>query len=1090
VFRTSPPWKCWAALLFSTASFLARGIAAEEVVVLSHSAEIKSHTAILARPKFSDKLRLVKVKAPWHQVEFRQDGTTQRGWIHEAHLLPRNLTDEELAALVQASGTWDEGAEPEVRGDYQAALALRGRAHQAFLQLLGARHMLNAAQANDLAGLHTRLGDHAKAVPLLQQALETHKVVLGKEHPNYATSLDNLAKAYCDMGDHARAEPLALQALDIRKSSLGEDHPDYARSLHNLGELYRCMADYERAEPLIRQAIAIKKAELGDNNAEYAESLDSLAIMYRTMGDFARAEPLARQAVDIHKAAQGEKHPNYASSLNNLAALYHDMGVFVRAEPLYRESMEIHKAILGKNHPSYAGSMNNLAAMYKEMHEYARAEPLYRQAMEIHKDVLGENHPDYAGSLNNLAELYRGTGEYERAEPLMRQAVEIKKAALGADHPSYASSLNNLALLYEQMDDAARAEPLMHEALRIQKAVLGESHPDYAVNLSALGKLLGRQGRWPQAADQFNRARRATRRHVARVLPSLAVDQQRAFLDAGYQQWLALALSIPLAQPHDVRLAALAAEWAINGKGIVHEVLAARALLARESTNPDVAPIAQELATVRQRLAALALSVPAPGEVAARQTNLARLEGEAEDLAKRLGQATGTDYVADPWVDLTQVRQALGPHSALVEIVRMSVADSDANSFQPPRYVAWVIPAAQCDAPVQVVDLGDAAAIDQAVSDLRDALVGAPAVIAERGEPAAVDQVDQQLRQVAQLVLDPLLPLLRDATDVVVSPDASLWLVPWAALSLADGSYAIERYTLRYVISGRDLVQRKQAKAQSAPLIVANPRYGLPPRDVAQRTAQLAGDLARRGAARLSVDAIPTNWAELPATEAEALAEVPRIKALTGDDPRVCLQVDAIEAVVKATNRPRMLVLATHGYFLPDQEVKLDEQGGMLADGDRPKPALTVAGKPLENPLLRCGLVFAGANTRNQRTDETADDGLLTGLEIVGMDLRGTELVVLSACETGLGDVRNGEGVAGLRQAFQLAGAEAVVATLWQIPDKDTAIIMGDFFANLAAGQSKAEALRNAQLKRIAERRERNGAAHPLFWAAFTLTGN
>jgi CHAT domain-containing protein len=402
--------------------------------------------------------------------------------------------------------------------------------------------------------------------------------------------------------------------------------------------------------------------------------------------------------------------------------------------------------------------------------------------------------------------------------------------------------------------------------------------------------------------------------------------------------------------------------------------------------------------------------------------------------------------------------------------------------FQPDRYGAWLVTSMD-EGDVVFVDLGDAAEINALIGNALRAIQESAEKLAEQDEELAAGEANDALARLSLRIWQPIEARLGTSTSIILSPDANLWLVPWVALPRGDDSLLIDRCTVSFLNTARDLLREAPNAQPTAPVVLADPDYQLANGGKAAGQVRGAPGHAEPRRPPVGLDKVVFN--RLPGTRAEATAVAPHLETYAGSPPQLLLGGDAREQMVRLARNPRVLLLSTHGYFLSDTEsieITTTQHGRGITTG-------TIRGQVPVNPLLRCGLALAGANTRNQRGNEATDDGILTGLEIVGMDLRGTELVVLSACETGLGDVRNGEGVAGLRQAFQLAGAEAVVATLWQIPDKDTAIIMGDFFANLAGGQSKAEALRNAQLKRIAERRERNGAAHPLFWAAFTLTG-
>ncbi|HZZ73488.1 MAG TPA: CHAT domain-containing tetratricopeptide repeat protein [Pirellulales bacterium] len=916
---------------------------------------------------------------------------------------------------------------------------------------------------NNLAAQYVAIGEYAKAEPLYLRCIKLKETEFGEDDPSVATTADNLGSLYLNTGRYAEAEKAFNRAIKIDKD-WAEPLP-YARDLTNLGNLYTTIAQYDKAEGAYQSSLKYYESELGKNHVDVAGALNNLAILYKAMGQYEKALPLAQRSLKIDEDKLGPEHPYVADNLNNIAILYDRLGQFDKEEPLLLRSLKIREAKYGPESVIVGDSLDNLGILYRKQSEFAKAEPLTQRSLKIFESKLGPDHPKVAAATNNLGILYQGTKRFAEADHAFQRALQIREAKFGPDHPEVAREIHNLAGLH---------------------ALLGKTAP---------------------AASEFDRSRHLVRKHVAQVLPLLSAHEQLEFLDHNDRVDLHMALSFGVLHRDDPQIAALSAAWLANGKAVAQETLTQQAALGRDTSDPKLAKAVQDLKTAQTRLANLTNSAKA-----ARDPNykseLAQLSDQQQQLAKALSAAGGTS-TPPLWVELEAIRRALPKQAILVDIARFEphlFSQSDPlPSAQPAHYAAWLT-ARSGD--VAVIDLGDADTIDRAVAAARQAMQAAVGngsergLIQQKGEPEAEKAIQEAWGKVAQRVLTPLVAALHDRDEIILSPDAALWLIPWGALPLDDGRYALEKWNIHYVVSARDLV-RTGASVSSAklgpPRVFANPNYDLP---AAEIPAALAAVLNNKAASvKPPLDQLaglePLRSAQmfgrvplLPGTAAEAKAIEPSLTSYAGA-PRTYTGDQALEGVFKLLAPPKVLVLSTHGFFLPDQNVPTEVTGGTeTATSAKGSAALIDRnGKRVENPLLRCGLLLAGCNNRDQISDRNADDGILTGMEIVGVNLRGTELVVLSACETGLGQVHNGEGVAGLRQAFELAGAKSVVSTLWQIPDAQSARLMSEFFSNLSAGQTKSSALRQAQLSLIKSRRERSGAAHPFFWAAFTVTG-
>jgi tetratricopeptide (TPR) repeat protein/CHAT domain-containing protein len=1033
-------------------------------------------------------------------------------------------------------------------GDYAVARLYYEQALAINRRVFGEEHSDTARSLNNLGSLLQETGDPVAARPYYEQALAINRKILGEEHPDTALSLNNLGFLLQAMGDYTAARPLYDQALAIRRKVFGEEHPDVAQSLNNLGHLLSETGDAVAARAYYEQALSINRKMLGEDHPAVADALNNLGTLLHQSGDYPAARPYFEQSLAIRRKALGEEHPDVALALNNLGGLFEATGDYAAARVHYERALATNREVFGEEHAATALSLNNLGALFSATGNSAAARRYYEQSLAINKKVLGENHPDTALSLNNLAYLLQSTGDHDAARPYYEQALAIRRKVFGEEHPSVAQSLSNLGVLLSESGDALAAQAHYEQALEIRRKVFGEDHPDVAQSLTNLGYLKQESGDYSGALPYYERALKIKeknfgQRHVsyAQGLNNLAVlyavmgdeGQAEPLFREGLeivaelqeavavvqdepsqlaygrrvQHFLDCYLSVLLARDNGAETAYQAAlRW--KGATVVRQ-RAAR--LAAQSD--ELAPTFAELESVVRQWSTMMKATPR-GDLQIWNDRLEGLSQRKEELSANLSRSSAAFRAGTQPIRLEDLQTSLGDGAVLVDYVefwRLRQMRGQPGAIVQRSLAAFLI---QPGKEVRVCDLGDTASINQLVDQWR----------AGYGQSAEAQAAGSDLRA---RIWEPLGLEIGGATTVLVSPDGALGRLPFAALpGESPETFLIEDFRIALVPVPRlipALVGEKDDRSfEKEFLLLGGVDYDR--RDATTHLEHSADDLlavARsRGAARDTASG--QRWDALPGAEAETTSIGALYREFGGlsDDALVNLRGPAAteEHFRTLASRCRRLHLATHGFFaVADKKSALASDFDARAGEDLRRDRFEQI--PGYNPGLLSGLVLAGANNPPELPSDIADfanlseDGILTAEEVAFLPLGGVELVVLSACDTGLGETAGGEGLLGIQRAFHVAGARSTVATLWKVSDSATQRLMTMFYRNVLQGkQSKLDALRNAQLELLRDLRDpeagerlamelsrgadapADGAtvAHgaPYIWAAFTLSGD
>lgn len=892
------------------------------------------------------------------------------------------------------------------------------------------------------------LGKYAEAMPYALRSAELAREKFGDWHPKYAYSLEELGELHIAFDELDEAEKIYLQTAALYKKQFGAESEDYAYALGNLANLYKTAGNYPKAVDMYFRSMEVSPT----GGLNYHLNQQQLAYVYTLMGRYAEAEIEFREVLTAFRQNPEWEETYLSSLLNDVTWLYELMGRYQEARVLMEEALEIDKRTIGTDNPWYYTTLNNLANLYGTMGLYDLAVPLMEEVVNSHINSEQKGSElAMASPLNNLAEIYSEIGRLEDAIALTTRAKKIVELRLGKENPNYITFINSLGGFYQDLKDYAKADSLLSEARKLGEVVYGEESFKTAELYDDLATLYMDMEQYAKAEKFLNEALNGYFNTLKTTFPLLSEEEENAFL-AGFRGSFELFHTLALKrQPENPTITASQYDFALQTKGLLFQNSSLMRKRVSESDDLQLKELFAQWQKLREEMARVyTLSV---SERVALRIDQDSLEAEVNLLEKQLSERASIFARSGSLdsVSWREIQQQLAPGEAAVEIIRHRYYDKYLTDSI--LYQALIITPETRDFPMSIV-LENGNDLEGRFSQYYNSCMKY--------------QIEDQHSY--QQFWKRIGASLGGIKKVYFSADGFYHSINLQGLyNRESGNYLADELEVQLVTSTRSLLQK-----DSQPMISDAALFGFPDYNGKQANepiAEVEEQLENVSQGLLQAQRFFTinEILELPGTRKE-IAEIEQLLEQKQITCHTFIGNKATEEAVKAIKSPSLLHIATHGYFLKN------------ASSDSPQKTELIYGiSPLDlanKPLLRSGLLFSDA----LRALKKGGDGVLTAYEAVGLDLEKTELVVLSACETGLGELQIGEGVYGLQRALHTAGADAVLMSLWKVSDNATQLLMVKFYQNLLIeGQNKQQALSNAQ------RWLRTKYPHPYYWAGFVM---